>query len=46
MADEEGKSNTVRVVILTLASVGCVGLVTIAAAAFFVLYTCAGVPSF
>ena len=46
MAEPEAKSNTVRIVIITLASVGCVGLVTIAAMAFFVIYTCAWVPNF
>lgn len=46
MADEEGKSNTVRVVIIALASVGCTGLVTIAGVAFFVLYSCSQGSSF
>lgn len=46
MADEEGKSSAVRVIIITLASVGCIGLVTIAGVAFFVLYTCSQGPNF
>jgi len=46
VTEPEGKSNTVRVVIIALASVGCTGLVTIAGVAFFVLYTCSQGPNF
>ncbi len=45
MPESEPRNRRVRAVLVTMAAVGCVGMVTLAGMGFFMFYTCAqGTP--